>query len=198
METGTSWFMTKLFLMFFRSCHRKKCRRNRIDHEHPSGTAFTLVSLYSTKITGYGSWFLEYKLTRVNSVLHGRPWWFLFILTHWGRATHICVGKLTIIGPDNGLSLGRRQAIIWTIAGIELIGPLGTNLSEISIGIQTFSFKKMHLKMSSGLSGYGRVLSFKLSIFECSNNHWAMYTMEFVIKSIQMQFALQILLKVYT
>ena len=30
----------------------------------------------------------------------------LFIcLTHWGRATHICVNKLTIIGSDNGLSL---------------------------------------------------------------------------------------------
>ena len=33
-------------------------------------------------------------------------------LTHWGRVTHICVSKLTIIGPDNGLSPGRRQAII--------------------------------------------------------------------------------------
>ena len=30
-----------------------------------------------------------------------------------------------------------------------LIEPLGTNVSEISIGIQTFSFKKMHLNMSS-------------------------------------------------
>ena len=35
-------------------------------------------------------------------------------LTHWGRVTHKCVGKLTIIGSDNGLSPGRRQAIIWT------------------------------------------------------------------------------------
>ena len=70
-------------------------------------------------------------------------------LTHWSRVTHICVGKLTIIGSDNGLSPGRRQAIIWTIAGILLIGPLGTNFSEILIGIQTFPFKKMHLKMSS-------------------------------------------------
>ena len=70
-------------------------------------------------------------------------------LTHWGRVTHICVGNLTINGPDNGLSPGRRQAIIWTIAGILLIGPLGTNFSEILIGIQTFSFRKMHLKMSS-------------------------------------------------
>ena len=70
-------------------------------------------------------------------------------LTHWGRVTHICVVKLTIIGSDNGLSPGRRQALIWTNAGILLIGPLGTHFSEILIGIQTFSFKKMHFKMSS-------------------------------------------------
>ena len=70
-------------------------------------------------------------------------------LTHWGRVTHICVGNIAIIGSDNGLSPGRRQAIIWTKAGILLIGPLGTNFSEILIEIQTFSFKKMHLKMSS-------------------------------------------------
>ena len=70
-------------------------------------------------------------------------------ITHWGRATHICVGKLTTIGSDTGLSLGRRQAIIWTNAGILLLGSLGTNFSEILIGIQTFSFKKMDLKMTS-------------------------------------------------
>ena len=71
-------------------------------------------------------------------------------LTHWDRVTHICVSKLTIIGSDNGLSPGRRQAFIWTNAGIMLIGPLGTNFSEILIEIYTFSFKKMHLKLSSG------------------------------------------------
>ena len=65
--------------------------------------------------------------------------------------THICVSELTIIGSDNGLSPGRRQAIIWNNAGLLLIEPLGTNLSEISIGIQTFSFKKMHLNMSSAI-----------------------------------------------
>ena len=70
-------------------------------------------------------------------------------LTHWGRVTHVCVGTNTNIGPANGLSPGRRQAIIWTNAGILLIGPLGTNFGEILIGVQTFSFKKMHLKMSS-------------------------------------------------
>ena len=70
-------------------------------------------------------------------------------LTHWGRVTHICVSKLTIIGSDNGLSPGRRQAIIWNNTGLLLIEPFGTNFSEISIGIQRFSFKKMHLNMSS-------------------------------------------------
>ena len=63
--------------------------------------------------------------------------------------THICVFKLTIIGSDNGLSPGRRQAIILTNAGILLIGPLGTNLSELWIEILTVSFKKMRLKVSS-------------------------------------------------
>ena len=55
----------------------------------------------------------------------------------------------TIIGSDNGLSPGRRQAIIWTNAGILLIWPLGTNFSEVLIAIHTFLSKKMHLKMSS-------------------------------------------------
>ena len=64
--------------------------------------------------------------------------------------THICVSKLTIIGSDNGLSPGRCQAIIWTNEGILFIGPLGTNFNETSIEIHTFSFKKIHLKMSSG------------------------------------------------
>ena len=70
-------------------------------------------------------------------------------LTHWGRVTHICVSKLTIIGSDNDLSPGRRQAIIWFKAGILLMKPLGTNFSEHLIRIHAFSFKKMHLKMSS-------------------------------------------------
>ena len=87
------------------------------------------------------------------AALYKLPWWeadYRSGLTHWGRVTHICLGKLTIIGSDNGLSPGRRQAIIWTNDGILLCWPLGTNFSEIVIEIHTFSFKKMHLKMSSG------------------------------------------------
>ena len=42
-------------------------------------------------------------------------YWFVFrkqecSLNHWGRVTHICVGNLTIIGSDNGLSPGRRRS----------------------------------------------------------------------------------------
>ena len=81
--------------------------------------------------------------------------------------THICVGKQTIIDSDNGLSPGRRQAIIWTNAGILLIGSLGTNFNEILIGIQTSSFKKMHLKMSSA-----KWRPFHLGLNVFITHHW--------------------------
>ena len=63
--------------------------------------------------------------------------------------THICVSNLTIIGSDNGVSLGRRQAIIWTNAEILSIRSLGIHFSEIVSEIHTFSLRKMHLKISS-------------------------------------------------
>ena len=91
-------------------------------------------------------WSKYYAQRRGKSIdaLHAK-----LFLTHWGRVTHLCVSKLTSIASDNGLSPGRRQAIIWNNAGILLIGPLGTNFSEILIEIQTFSLKKICLKMSS-------------------------------------------------
>ena len=102
------------------------------------------------------SWVYIRELGNYVWLLDGK-WWSNLVttlrmswkLTHWGRVTHICVSKLTIIGSDNGLSPGRRQAIIWTNAGILLIGPLRTNFNEISIEIHTFSFKKICLKLSS-------------------------------------------------
>ena len=71
---------------------------------------------------------------------------FLALLTHWGRVTHMCVCRLNTIGSENGLSAGRRQAIIWTNAEILLIW---TNFNEILIKIHTFSFEKTFLEMSS-------------------------------------------------
>ena len=81
---------------------------------------------------------------------------------------HICASKLNIIGSDTSLSPSRRPAIIWSNAGILLIGPLGTNSNEISININTFSMKKMHLKM---LSGIWRPFCPNLNVLiQCSRN----------------------------
>ena len=61
----------------------------------------------------------------------------------------MCVSKLTTIGSGNGLSPRRRQAIIWTNAGILLIRPLRSKFSEILIKVHMFLFKKMNLNISS-------------------------------------------------
>ena len=70
-------------------------------------------------------------------------------LTHWGWVTHICVGKLIIIGSDNGLSPDWRQAIIWTNAGLLSFGSLQTYFNENLIKIQQFALMKMRVKMLS-------------------------------------------------
>ena len=88
----------------------------------------------------------QFQLERIRCIDIGCD---VKLFSHWGRMTHICVGIITIIGSNNGLSHGRRQAITWTNAGLLSIGLLGTNFSEISIRILSFSFKKIHMKMSS-------------------------------------------------
>ena len=98
-------------------------------------------------------------------------WCPVFTLTQWGRMTHICVSKPTIIGSDNGLSPGRCRAIIRTSAGILLIGPLGTNFSETLIRIQTFSLKENTFetvvwKMTAILSRPQYVKSSYCSLFD--------------------------------
>ena len=88
--------------------------------------------------------FFFYWTILLNATCSIKAW-----LTHWGRVMHICIGNLIIIGSDNGLSPGRRQAIIWANDGILLIRSLETNYSEILSKIHTFSFKKMLLKTSA-------------------------------------------------
>ena len=91
--------------------------------------------------------YIFYDIKKIQHVKSLDAWsYFGESLTHSGR---MCVSKLNVISSDNGLSPGRRQAIIWTSAGILLIGLLATNFSEILSKIHTFSFKKMHLNMSS-------------------------------------------------
>ena len=74
-------------------------------------------------------WWRRPVITSANVSVSTREQQVYFVrfnsLTHWGRVTHICVGNLTIIGSDNGLSPERRQAITWTNAGLLLTGPLG-------------------------------------------------------------------------
>ena len=62
---------------------------------------------------------------------------------------HICVSELGKYCSGNGLLPVQHQAITWTNAGLLLIGPLGTNFSEIQIKMQLFSFTKMHLNLSA-------------------------------------------------
>ena len=67
-------------------------------------------------------------------------------ITHWGRAMHICVSKLTTIASDNGSSPGRHQAIIWNNAGMLSIGLLWTNFSEILIANSDLFFQENALE----------------------------------------------------
>ena len=59
--------------------------------------------------------------------------------------THICVGKLTIIGSDNDLSPVHRQAIIWNIINWRL----GNKLQWNFIRNSNIFIQGMHIKMSS-------------------------------------------------
>ena len=90
--------------------------------------------------------------------------WLQRYLTHWGRVTHLCVSKLTSIASDNGLSPGRRQAIIWNKAGILLIGPLGTNFSEVLIKFTHFHWRKNVWKCR--LRNVGHCVSASMSLID--------------------------------
>ena len=75
-------------------------------------------------------------------------------LTHWGRVTHTCISNLIIIGSDNALSSGRRQAIIWIIAGILLIGPSAQWVNSVLLYVRSKVFHDVSLmydKCSSGI-----------------------------------------------
>ena len=109
----------------------------RINHYHYD---FSSQLTATTSLWDCSTWYLGWM----------RSYFYYHGLTHWGRVMHIHVSKQTIIGSYNGLLLGWRQAIMWTNAGILLIGPLGTNFSEILIKIYIFSSKKINFKMLSG------------------------------------------------
>ena len=86
---------------------------------------------------------VNFGITAHQTRLGYNKWTFL---TYWGRVMYMCVGSLTIISLDYGLSTGRYQATIWTNVYINnmciwtiwmlLIGAFRTNFSNISIEIR--------------------------------------------------------------
>ena len=121
--------------------HPKKFYWQHVCHSHHCGCCWPRIIMSFDHL--HAQWCQ--RSGPIDYTVYKRDWH----LTHWGRVTHIWVSDLTSIGSDNGLSPGRRQAIIRTNAGILLIRPLGTNFSEFLIEILIFSFKKMRLKVSS-------------------------------------------------
>ena len=118
----------------------------------------------------------NYKLSQVMAWRHQAPWpssvmpyasELIKSLRLTGWVMHICIVNLTIIDLDNGLTPTRRQAIIWTNAGILLIGPQ-KQTSVVSTEIHKFSFKKMHLKIwSAKKRPFVSASVYQLSVFAC-------------------------------
>ena len=81
----------------------------------------------------------------------------LLILTHWGRVTHICVSKLTIIGSDNGFVAWPAPSHYlnqcWIIVNWTLRNKLQWNLNRNSnIFIQENAFESVVCETAAILS----------------------------------------------
>ena len=89
-------------------CHRATMSMAWLSKKHNHILVLTILNdlWENTSPVPQARWFRHVFAGRWNCILV-RCW-----LTHWGRVTHICITKLTNIGSDNGLSPGRRQAII--------------------------------------------------------------------------------------
>ena len=99
------------------------------------------------KLTICLHWFRQWLGAKQATSHYLNQWWASSMM-QWVNSLrpsdeYICVSKLAIIGSDDGLSPGRRQAVIWTNSRILLIGPQGTNFNEILIEVHTFPLKKI-------------------------------------------------------
>ena len=120
-------------------------------------------------------------------------WCHNVLLTQWGRVTHICISKLNIIGSDNGLSPGRRQAIIWTNAGILLIRPLGINKLQwnLYISIQENALENIVWKMAAILSRPQCVKTMITYTWLGRYWHWGMNKIADIVKTFADVFSLK-------
>ena len=101
--------------------------------------------------------------------------WYIYVSIDW-----------TIISSDNALSPIWHQAIIWTNDDVYSIKPYGTHFNEILFKIQKFSFKEMHLKISSVKQWPFRfsliVLKFISSLLTLILSWWQQRTMPAVVR----------------
>ena len=164
MHAGRNPFLCSPIFSCFTGDFPRKCRDSEecglTHHMDTLGNLCITQTIHTKHTLSYGIYCAlialtvvrcNQNITRLLSNLNGR--WAKPRLTQRDRVTHICVSKLTNTGSDNCLSPGRRQAIIWTNAGILLIRTSGTNLGGILIEIDTFPFKNMHLETPSAKWG---------------------------------------------
>ena len=103
------------FLYIQCECSFSSAKSNKLKKQHVCFALIThLLSIHRTT-----SWKMLMNYKFKAQTLTGNPTRNLHChvlashpLTHWGRVTHTCISKLSILGSDNGLSPGRRQAII--------------------------------------------------------------------------------------
>ena len=131
---GFNWIIYFVLLADCRiSLSQTMPRCNNVHHENSGGIQRVKIrTIYVVEKNPHADHLVQFSMMFPPQELHiqrhaPNKHFHLPCLTHWGRVTHICVSELTSIGSENGLSPGRRQAFIWTNAGILLIGPLGTN-----------------------------------------------------------------------
>ena len=107
-----------------------------------------MVKFWNSCISEWEGWLTLHKgggsrsfMTMIMTIWWPRSGvWIYQVVT--GVTSVVGVPSTHLVGSDNGLSPGRRQAIIWTNVGILSIEYLGTNISEILIKIRSFSLKE--------------------------------------------------------
>ena len=102
----------------------------------------------------YPPWKLWIWQALIRPIMEMWPAWqpvhFCVVLTHWGRVTHICVSKLTIIGSDNGLSPDHYLKQCWNIVSWTHRNKLQWNFDwNLYIFIQEYAFESVVWKMAA-------------------------------------------------
>ena len=151
---------------WWKICYKKKLHGNK-----------AIARLVMSGLSGLAGWgmalhaLLHTEIYPIVGVFLIQIWWFIinhicsihvllliyFSVTHWGRVTHICIGKLTISGSDNGLSSwsppSHYQNQCWDIVNWNIKNKLQWNLKQNSDNcIQENAFENVVWKMAAILS----------------------------------------------